>query len=257
VHAERISANGSTAYWTRSHPGAKSVSSALRELRGGSASAGGNGQARYPPPETGVYTLRGRGGEHISFPPNSQQDGATMPASVRSLGHGCWRWHLDYNVAHWEEYDFCGAGDVLLQTENRNWQSWDFGSFTVSNMARFTCPATALLAGGVYQGMIDWSCTGVNSAMAGTTTARTTAHLKGVESLRIGGVLVPSEHERQDTVLTGTQTGRVVMDWWFSESNGLPVRVARAITINTASPLGTITYTESGSWQMSSLPPRR
>jgi hypothetical protein len=104
---------------------------------------------------------------------------------------------------------------------------------------------------------VSWTCAGQNSAVPGLTEARTTVHMLGTADLRIAGAPVRAVHERQETVLTGSQRGTVTMEWWFSASNGLPLRVARTITISTASPVGDITYSESGSWQMTSLVPRR
>ena len=75
---------------------------------------------RYALPAEGVYALNGQGTERISFPPNSHPDGAVMPATITYLADGCWRWHIDYNVAHWEEYDFCPRGGrLLLKAGNR------------------------------------------------------------------------------------------------------------------------------------------
>lgn len=249
-----------SSYWLRAQPGAKSVSAAVQELRGSAGhGVAGGGAFRYPPPSPGVYSLAGSGAERISFPPNSQRDGSVMPATVTTLGHGCWRWRLDYNVAHWEEYDFCASGTQLVQAANRNGQRWDFGSFSVSNTARFTCPAgTDVLPADVSVGQeVRWTCTGENSAVPGATEARTTVQMLGTQDLRIAGTSVRAVHERQDTVLSGSQRGTVVMEWWFSASTGLPLRVSRTITISTASPVGDITYTESGSWRMTSLDPRR
>ena len=62
-----------------------------------------------------------------------------MPVTITYLADGCWRWHIDYNVAHWEEYDFCPSDGRLLLAGNRDSQSWDFGDIKVSNLGRFTC----------------------------------------------------------------------------------------------------------------------
>lgn len=248
------------AYWLRSEPGAKSVAAAVRALPSTTtAGARGSVSTRLEPPATGVYSLTGSGSEHISFPPNSQRDGAVMPASVTSLGKGCWRWHLDYNVAHWEEYDFCAVGDTLVQTANRNGQSWDFGSFSITNTARFSCPGGAVVvpADPSPRAVLDWTCTGRSTTVPGEAVATTAGHLLGVRTLHVGGTAVQTLDEEQITTLAGAQRGTVDMGWWFSLVTGLPVRVTRSITIATSSPVGDITYTENGSWQMSSLAPRR
>ena len=66
-------------------------------------------------------------------------------------------------------------------------------------------------------------------------------------------ILSTAVHEVQQIALTGSQSGSVVEDWWLAADTGLPLRVDRRISIGTKSPVGTITYTENGSWQMSTL----
>ena len=133
-----------TRYVFREHPGPKSLSAAVKAFTGkGPITTSGN--LSYDPPAQGVYALNGQGTERISFPPNSQSDGAVIPASVRYLTDGCWRWHVDYNIAHWEEYDFCPRGPQLLLVANRNSQSWDFGTLKINNLARIACAAITVV----------------------------------------------------------------------------------------------------------------
>jgi len=249
-----VMATGVVRYELRSHPGAKSVSSAVSSFRhSGSSSL----DPLHAVPAAGVYTLRGQGGERISFPPNSQKDGATMPATVTHLSNGCWRWHLDYNAAHAEEYVFCPTEAGLTQSTNVNIQHWDYGAFKVSNIAIMTCPAgSVVLPSAPSTGQkLTWSCSETSTAISGLSQSTTKAHIVGVEPLRIGSATVETAHEVQETTLSGTQTGTVTENWWFDVTNGLPVRIDREIMVHTASPLGAITYTESGSWQMASLTP--
>jgi len=37
-------------------------------------------------------------------PPDIIHDSAVMPVAVSYRPKGCWRWHIDYNAAHWHEY---------------------------------------------------------------------------------------------------------------------------------------------------------
>ena len=54
------------------------------------ASAGGSSRPLRPP--DGVYVMEGEGSEAISFPPVSQEDGETMPATVLTgFGIGFYR----------------------------------------------------------------------------------------------------------------------------------------------------------------------
>ena len=244
-------------YALRSHPAAKSLHSVVSAFQRGDR-ATIDTSLRYEPPAQGVYELKGQGSERISFPPNSQSDGAVMPASVTYVADGCWRWHLDYNTAHWDEYDFCPRGNELVQTGYRNFQSWDFGTLTIKNLASFTCPSDAVvLADNPSAGQsLRWTCSGTNTAVSGKTTEKIATPVVGTVTLLIGRTTVNAVHEVEKITLSGVQKGTAVENWWFSAASGLPLRVERQITILTASPLGTITYNEDGSWQMASLQPR-
>lgn len=241
-------------YAVRTRPGAESVGSAVRRF-GTGGSQGAATAVRYPAPKAGVYVLRGRGSERISFPPNSQDDGTTMPATVRYVSGGCWSYRVDYNAAHWEDVSYCPVGSQLKLGADRVFQRWDFGMATVSNLSVLTCrPRGVVLPTAPAVGQRErWECTGTNTATTGSNTAVTQAMIVGKETLRIGPTRVAAVHERQRTVLSGSQTGLVIEDWWFSASSGLPVRMTRRIEIQSPSPVGTVTYTEEGEWQMVSL----
>jgi hypothetical protein len=100
-------------------------------------------------------------------------------------------------------------------------------------------------------------CTGTNSALPGETTTTGPARIVGTETLSIGGRPVRAVHQRQDLTISGAQDGTTAQDWWYAESNGLPLRLTRDSKINTKSPLGgTITYTEAGVWEMQGITPR-
>jgi len=245
-------------YVFREHPGPKSLHAAVKSFQGKESTPTNSGTLRNDLPAEGVYPLNGQGTERISFPPNSQRDGAVMPVTITYLADGCWQWHIDYNVAHWEEYDFCSSDGRLLLAGNRDSQSWDFGEIKVNNLGRFTCPSgSVVLPQSPKPGETQrYSCTGTNTAVSGRSIAATTVRIVGMVTLRIGGTVVPTIHELQLVTLTGGQRGRVREDWWFTVRSGLPVRVERQITLLSNSPVGTITYSEVGSWQMASLRPQ-
>jgi hypothetical protein len=243
-------------YLFRSRPGPRSVSSALGTFRATTTTADIASPDR-PAPAAGVYQLKGQGSEHISFPPNSQTDGSIMPATVSSLANGCWRWHVDYNVAHWEEYDFCTEGQEITLVADRNGQNWDFGMVKVKNSAQLSCqpPLVVLTATPTAGQAAQQRCTGTNTAVAGEMTASGPVQVVGTEALLIGGAAVSAVHEHEQTLMSGTQTGTVAEDWWYDARTGLPLRMERHIALATPSPLGNIHYTEDGSWEMTSLQP--
>jgi len=245
-----------TAYELRTHPGAKSVGAAVHSFRG-SGSGSTSPASAYRVPQAGVYTMAGEGLEHISLPPNSQKDGAVMPVTVSNLASGCWRWRLDFTVAHWEDYVFCPSASGLLQPDNRIYQAWDFGAMSITNLATITCPADTVVLPPEPKpaAVLSWECPEQNTA-SGPGLSSTTARIVGPETLRIGGVAVPTVEVQQTAVVSGTQTGSATSDWWFATSTGLPVRLDRHIVVHSPSPIGTITYTEDGSGQLTSLTPR-
>ncbi|HLX88035.1 MAG TPA: hypothetical protein VKR22_06225 [Acidimicrobiales bacterium] len=251
-----VSAYFFTAYQWRTHPGAKTVSSALHSFHG-SGSSGDPGVSAFGVPQAGVYTMQGEGSGHISAPPNSQVDGSVMPVTVTHLASGCWSWRVDFNVAHWEDYVFCPSASGLLEPSNRNFQAWDFGALSVTNLATVTCPEhTLVMAREPKPGMVtSWACPERNTA-TGPGVSYTTGRVVGPRTLSVGGVPVLTVEQQQTGTLSGTQSGTVTSEWWFNAATGMPIRVERHIVVHSASPIGTITYTEDGSGQLASVFPR-
>ncbi len=99
-------------------------------------------------------------------------------------------------------------------------------------------------------------CTGDNTAAPGPSTTEGPATIVGTETLSIGGTDVQTIHQTRAQSMSGTQKGTVEEDWWFTADTGLPVRSERHYQINSGSVIGTITYTEIGSWQLESLQPQ-
>ena len=244
------------AYQLRTHPGAKSVASALHSFRGSGPTTRVLGSS-YAFPKAGVYTMRGKGLERISFPPNSQQDGTLVPVTISYLSPACWRMRLDFNVAHWEDWVFCPSALGLHQPSNHVYQAWDFGATSITNLSAVTCPTNTVVLPRVPKedALLTWTCLERNTAI-GSGVSSTRARVVGFKTLRVGDVAVPTVEERQTATVSGTQTGRAITDWWFARSTGLPVRLERHIVVHSPSPIGTITYTEDGSGVLTSLKPR-
>ena len=244
-------------YVFRDRPDPKSVDAAVDDYRRGSAPTSSAG-ASVRLPAAGVYELSGSGRETISFPPNSQDDGATMPGSVERLPGNCFRWRVDYNEAHWHQWDFCRDGEDLLLGTQKNSQRWDFGSIKVENVGDFLCDPPQRYPIGAPTGTVTTgTCSGTNTAVPGTSQTDDRTEVIGPEKLRIGSATVAAVHLRQSDTLTGAQTGDNTVDWWFDPRTGLPLRAVRSYRLDTASPVGTITYTEEGQWQLTDLEPRQ
>lgn len=244
-------------YVFRAHPGPKSVSSAVKQFRA-TSSTGAQQAVAFTRPVAGVYQVSGEGREQITMPPNSQNDGAVMPVSVSYLAGGCWLWRIDYNVSHWHEYEFCPKGRELLLTAQRNSQAWDFGFAKVTNLGKYECspPAPIVVESPTPGQAFTHHCTGTNSAVSGPSVAEGPATIVGPETLTIGGTRVAAIHQTRMQKISGAQKGELDENWWFAADTGMPLKADRNYKLDTDSPIGTITYTERGSWQLASLTPR-
>jgi hypothetical protein len=241
----------------REHPGAKPLSEAVESYRQGeSAPSSVPGVTRVA---AGVYSAAGSGHEAISFPSLSQDDGAALPLTVQYEDDDCWVVRIDYNQAHWQTWRYC-RGDTagsVLEHGGQTYQRWDLGATQIVNTSTFVCdpPVVAIMPDAASGTTWPASCRGTNTQVSGTTTSAGPYTLIGEEDLLIAGTSVPAQHYRQDRTVSGAQSGDELNDVWFVKGSGLPVRSERSLRLESSSPLGTITYTETGWWQLTSLEP--
>ena len=246
-------------YVTREQPGPKSVEEAVREfdeVAGPSTSAAGS--VVLPP--AGVYALEGEGRESISFPPVEQADGVTMPASIRHGADDCFVFRIDYNEAHWHEWQLCPDGDVLWETGGRTFQRWDFGVTAVDNLATFVCDPPvpfAARSAAALSGRRDRSCTASNEQVEEPTLQQGAVTFVGAEAVDVGGETVDAVHVRHTVSFSGGQTGESHTELWFSTSDWMPLRGERDVRVDSDSPVGAVTYTETGRWRLRSTDPER
>ncbi len=245
---------------TRERPEGKDLGEAVDEYQPGSSTAAGG-------PTPGVYRATGEGTEAISLPPVSQHDGAVVPVTVEAADDGCWRVEAAYHEAHRQDWTFCeqpggggageGAAPVVVDRGGQTYQRWDFGATSVENTSTFTCDPPAVMIDPSAEPGDTWDqhCTGTNTQTDGTTISAGTYEFVGVEDLEIDGEAVPARRYRQDRTISGAQTGTDAVDVWFAVADHLPLRMARDVRIDSDSPVGTVTYTESGWWQLDSLVP--
>jgi len=102
----------------------------------------------------------------------------------------------------------------------------------------------------------EQSCSGTNSALEGETTSSGPSLYVGPATITVDGEDVQTMHFQSERSLTGSQEGQEHTEAWFRD-DGLLVRYQRDIEVRTDSPVGAITYTETGSFQLSRLEPRR
>lgn len=236
-------------------PGPASVDDALDRFRehggdDGSALPGGR------PPE-GVYRYAGEGEAALSFPPLTQQDGAEMPATVTHQPRGCWTTRVELNAEHWQQWTYCRVGDTMVETGGRTGQTWDLGVSSAENVSTFLCrPPNPVLEPAAEPGdQTEQTCSGSNSAVGGRTTSSGTSTFVGEETMVIGGQDVDTLHLRGERTLSGSQEGDERIDVWF-RYDGLLVRYERDIEVRTNSPVGIITYTETGHFELTDLRPQ-
>ena len=237
-------------------PGPASMEDALDRFQhdgGDDATAGELG------PPAGVYQYEGEGGEHLSFPPLDQEDGAMMPGTVTPQADGCWRFRLDFNAEHWQDWAYCPAedGEGFAEVGGRSGQRWDLGVTEVGNVSSFACdPANPIVGPAAEVEEVEHRCVGTNTAVDGETTSEGSWTIVGRERLDIGGEAVEVVHGHGERTLTGGQRGTEVTDAWF-RADGLLIRYERDIEVRTSSPVGDITYTESGWFELTDLEPQR
>jgi hypothetical protein len=235
---------------TREDPEAKDLGEAVDEFRPSEDDAAAG-------PEPGVYEAAGEGREAISFPPVSQRDGEVVPVTVEPVAEGCWTVTVDYNEAHRQDWTFCPDDGAVVDRGGQTYQRWDFGATKVENTSTFTCDPPAVMIDPDADPGDSWpqSCTGTNTQADGESTSAGPHAFVDVEALEIGGDAVQTRHYRQERTISGAQAGTDVVHFWFAVDDHLPVRMEREVRIDSDSPVGTVTYTEEGSWQLTSLVP--
>jgi hypothetical protein len=239
--------------WQRSDARPVSVEEAKQRLdgQGGDGSSGG----AFLPAE-GVYRYQGSGTESLSTPPKSQDEGPELPATVRHDGDGCWTFRIDYSTNHWQDWHYCATDTGLVERGGDTFQRWDFVVSAIENTSKFVCdpPNVVVRAGATPGATWQQSCDGTNSQVGGATLSSGPMRFVGVDRLQIGTREVQALHYVQHRTISGAQRGVNDSDLWFA-TNGLPLRNRRAIEVSSDSPIGSITYTEDGSFTLSSLRP--
>lgn len=208
-------------------------------------------------PRPGVYRYRGEGTDSLSLPPLSQSQGPSLPGTVELLDDDCWRFRIDYSSNHWQSWVYCPRAAGLMETGGQTWQRWMLGPTAMTATATFRCRDTPALPARRAPGR-TWqaSCRGSNDRIDGEVVNVGPYRFVGHEVLRIGGEAVEAAHFHRSRDLTGAQKGTERGDVWFATADGLPLRNRRRIELRTDTPVGTSTYTEVGTFELTSMRPR-
>jgi len=210
-------------------------------------------------PLSGVYTFVGTGTEHLSLLSTSQHWGPRIPVTVTQENDGCWTFRVDYSTNHWQSTRYCPKGTVLRETGEETYQSFDFVALSVSDLNDVTCnpPIDRLRIAAKPGATWQVACEGRSKSRGTRFHARGSDSFVGVEQVRVGRELVPAYRYHVDRALTGSQSGYERYDIWYSVLDGLPIRTTRSVRVKSPSPIGTVTYKESGEYVISSLTPQR
>jgi hypothetical protein len=243
--------------WRRSGAHEVSVDDARGRFRQNSSTR--PAQASVLRPAAGVYLYRGSGREKLSLPPKSQDQGPRMPGTVTYDANGCWTFHIDYSSAHWQIWDYCPRAGGLVELGGQTFENWDFVFTAYETKSTFTCdPALVTIRATMHPGD-TWHqrCRGTSSGTEGEAITAGPYTFVGDDVVVVGDVRVPAYHFRQERTLTGSQTGSQTTDQWFARETGLPLRNERKVTVHANTVVGSITYTETGRFQLTSLQPQR
>jgi hypothetical protein len=213
--------------------------------------------ARADRPTPGVYTATGSGREKLSFQTSEQPIGPTLPVTVTLEGSDCFLLRVDFNANHWQSWTYCDRDGELVDLGGQVFQRFDLVVVTPESLSTSVCdpPAVVVRPGMVEGDTWDQSCVITSSETGESTT--TGPHLYvGPEVLTIGGAPVDTHHVRDQRTYGGNQEGSGTTDLWIDIRTGLPVRMMWSLRIDSPSPIGSVTYTEEGTWTLDSLVPR-
>ncbi len=232
-----------------------SVEEAVHELDGTGGTDSG-----FLRPAGGVYVYEGSGTEQLSLLATGQQWGPQLPASVvPAKDRKCWVFKIEYSTNHRQWTTYCPRGRVLEEQGGRTFQSFDFVVSQVEDDNRFVCepPGDAIRVDAAPGATWSQSCRGRSEQRGTEVTSSGTNTFVGIETVDVDGRSVRAYRYHGERTLTGDQTGREAVETWYRVRDGLPLRVTRDVVVESPSPIGTVTYTEQGTYSLTSLTPRR
>ncbi len=208
-------------------------------------------------PTPGVYTATGDGREKLSFQTSEQPIGPTIPVTVTLKGDDCFDVRVDYNANHWQSWRYCQRDGGLVDTGGEVYQRFDLVVVSPESLSTSVCdpPAVVVRAGMTEGETWDQTCT-VTSPDTGDSTTSGPHLFVGREDILVGSELVETHHVRDQRTYSGDQEGAGTVDLWLDIRTGLPVRMSWNLRIDSPSPIGSVTYTEEGTWTLDSLQPR-
>lgn len=244
------------AMWLRRGPSKASVGGAVDRFR-----ASGTGAQRVASqPRPGVYLYAGTGTEHLSFLSTKQSQVGSLPGTVTTGAGGCWTFAIEYNSFHRQSWSRCATNGRLVERGGITDQRFDFGAFGQSEHTVVTCTPPIVLddpsAAAGRTGAVH--CDGHSQTTGADQQQRGRITYLGRTSVTVHGVPVPAVHYREDFRIGGGQKGSTHEEVWVAASDGLPLRETRTIEVVSPAPapINEVTYSEHGTWRLTSLTPR-
>jgi hypothetical protein len=209
-------------------------------------------------PAAGVYVYRGSGTEQLSLPPKSQSQGPQMPATVTHRSDGCWTFRIDYSSQHWQTWIYCPRVGGLVELGGQTFERWDFVFTKYDSTSTFACDPPSVTVRAAMQPGDHWqqTCRGTSSGTKGEAVTSGPCTFVGNDTVTVGGRRVAAYHLHQERTLSGSQRGTQTADLWFAAKDGLPLRNERTQTVHTNTIVGSSTYTEHGSFALTTLQPQ-
>lgn len=204
-------------------------------------------------PTAGIYAYTGSGTDTLDKPPKTQEQGPTMPVTVTTRTEGCWEFRIDYSSNHWQSWIYCPRDDSLHEEGGTTYQKWEFGPISNESTTTFDCTEAVVISADQRPDDV-WTQTCHDAADTDTTSTGPYRYI-GEEQLEIGGTGVPALHYRRDRTMSGGQVGTEHTDVWFHADSGLPLRNVRELEVKTSTIIGDVRYTETGSFEATSLRP--
>jgi hypothetical protein len=247
---------GGVIWWNQRGPSKPSIGGAVDRFRSSTTAPNDSVPMR---PDPGVYIYAGTGSEHLSFLATQQSQAGNLPGTVTWGADGCWTFAIEYNSFHRQTWDRCSRNGRLVEPRNTTDQKFDFGALSQSEHTVVVCapPITIFDPKAAPGDRVATRCTGRSQTTKADMSQRGAVTYVGRTRVEVAGERVPALHYTQVIRISGDQTGASQEDLWLG-LNGLPLQERRTISVKSPAPapLNEVTYTEQGTWRITSLTPR-
>jgi hypothetical protein len=198
-------------------------------------------------PEPGVYQYATTGGDRLSMRGSARDYPETTSVTVRHDDCGfTQRW--DVFDERWEERRWCVEDEGRALTAMSSYREF-FGRGQRNDLA---CEGRTPAADAIEPG-VGWTVV----CDDGDTRSTTRIEVGGRAEIEVDGGAVETRHLRLETTVEGESTGRMDGQQWVVPETGLLVREQWETEVETAGPMGPVTYTEDYTLWLESMEPSR